>query len=104
LNLCSCRSQVGRCVLQAHLEWDVDLAVGIELAASRHARALKALRALDELTSRAPAAGGRVLLQCGDMLRADLSAATVVWCAALLFSEDFMRSLAAKLAACPRLR
>jgi hypothetical protein len=50
------------------------------------------------------APGGQVELVQGDILAADLSAATVVWCAALLFSEAFMRRLAAKLAACPRLR
>ena len=97
------RLKVGRCVLQAHLEWGVQLSVGVELAASRHARAEKALRQL-ELARSPRSRAGRILFVCGDMLAADLSAATVVWCAALLFSEDFMRRLAAKLAACPNLR
>ena len=90
-------------MLQAHLEFGVKLAVGVELAASRHARAEKALRALHAAPPHAVA--GRVLYLRGDMLAQDLSAATVVWCAALLFSDDFMRRLAAKLAdGCPHLR
>jgi hypothetical protein len=91
------------------MEWGVQLAVGVELAASRHIRAEKALRVLAVAIPPRDAPswvdpGGQVLLEQGDILSTDLTAATVVWCAALLFSEDFMRRLAAKLASCPRLR
>jgi hypothetical protein len=105
-------------VLHAHLEWGVALAVGVELAPSRHARAERALRRLAasppdggpraaacaNAGSAPTAGGGEVRFVQGDLLGADLGGATVAWCAALLFSDAFMARLARKLAVCPTLR
>jgi hypothetical protein len=40
---------------------------------------------------------GAVWLKCGDLMKLDVSDASVVWCAGLCFSDDFLRSIAQKL-------
>ncbi len=96
--------------MQSYLEWGVKCAVGVELSKSRHYRALKAQRCFESIRHEfASETGwtnpsGEVRFTNADILEVDLAGATVIWCASLLFSDDFMCRLALKLANVPTLR
>ena len=110
-------SGVGKLVALAALECpSVDRSIGVEIAASRHLRATKALERLHaslapgsaitaawpDLSKRAT----RIQVTCGDMLQARraLSAATHVYLSSLLFDQATMGALAALLlSAAPKL-
>ena len=71
---------------------------GVELSASRHAAGLAALARADAATAR------RVQLQQADIIETGAGDATIGYVASLLFDENFMARLGAKLDAAPRLR
>ncbi|XP_075266039.1 uncharacterized protein LOC142358532 [Convolutriloba macropyga] len=62
-------SGLGRMVLQVHLEWNVDKAVGVELSEWRHSRAERALRELSEII---PLPGRTLELRNENLLTTDL--------------------------------
>ena len=91
-------SGVGAAVLRAASEYDMEYACGVELAASRHARAVERLQ-------RAPLeVASRVRFVLGDCAGDDtwldggpLSTVTHVWIASLLYSPELMTRLARRL-------
>ena len=92
---------IGKLVLLAAMTTPVRRAVGTELSRSRVAlgqRVLAAARRED-----LPGAE-RAELHHGDMLKVDLSDATVIYSCSTAFSGAFMRRLLARLVALPRLR
>ena len=104
-------SGVGKSVAQAWLEFGVRESRGVELAAERHAAAVAAVAEILKRATGGTAGGnagvfcgGRVELTCGDILDADLSQTTAVWCANVCFAPDFDARIARKLAQQPRLR
>eukprot|EP00746_Dinoflagellata_sp_MGD_P006665 gnl/MRDRNA2_/MRDRNA2_113102_c0_seq1.p1 gnl/MRDRNA2_/MRDRNA2_113102_c0~~gnl/MRDRNA2_/MRDRNA2_113102_c0_seq1.p1 ORF type:complete len:497 (+),score=102.81 gnl/MRDRNA2_/MRDRNA2_113102_c0_seq1:141-1631(+) len=80
----------GKVVLQVALEADVDRAVGAELAHPRAELAKDALASLKELE---PKAMENVLFHEGDFFKLDLSDATVIFTASLVFPDDVLRNL-----------
>jgi len=76
----------GKLVMQVAIETQVGQSIGIELSASRHAMAERALRGHPELSR-------RVRLFHGDFRRCDLSRATVILAGSLCFPETLMRGL-----------
>ena len=92
-------SGTGRCVLQAALEWPVDRAVGVELSASRNDIGIAAL------CRAAPSLRERTSLRADDMIACPgCEDATLVYCASLLFEDEFMGRLGRRLEELPRLR
>ena len=84
---------------QVALEWpEIACSRGVELSASRHAAGLAALARADAATAR------RVQLQQADIIETGAGDATIGYVASLLFDENFMARLGAKLDAAPRLR
>jgi hypothetical protein len=86
-------SGLGKVALQVFLSTDAGHVVGVELAESRHNGAVEALEALrirypslaSELT------GGRTLqFLHEDILKADLSNATVIWMGSLAFPKELL--------------
>ena len=86
---------------QCVMEWPaLRAAVGVELSSLRHAVGVEALERLE-----APLRS-KVRLVEGDMLAtpSGFESATLVYVASLLFDDDFMSRLGARLAAMPGLR
>ena len=91
-------SGTGRSVVQSVIEFDCSRALGIELAASRHAVAVRGLEE-DQVEART-----RVSFVCGDLAGKELwssggalEAVTVVWTCSLLFSDELMARLARRI-------
>ena len=97
---------LGRAVVQAASEFRVRESVGVELARSRHALAVKALSLEDStLASRVRLLQG----DCADAAlwseaNAPLARATVVYAASLLFSSELMARLAQRIEASESVR
>lgn len=88
-------SGLGKVVLQVALRAPVRRCIGIELVRSRHRVAQRILAELrDQGRLRAAECGFRL----GDMMRARLSDATVVYTCSTAFSTAFMNDLARRLA------
>lgn len=94
-------SGAGKVALAAALCSPVQLALGIELSAERHAMALQALRRAEALD---PTITTRCRLRCADMLRARLENATVVYTCSTAFDTPTLRRVADRVARLPRLR
>ena len=95
-------SGVGRCVVQACLEFGCYQSHGIELSPSRHIRAQRALH--DVMLHGGVGAVEASLMQGvrlveGNLLDMPIADATVCWIASLCFSDDMMRTTADKLQA-----
>eukprot|EP00873_Tetraselmis_striata_P028752 jgi/Tetstr1/449016/TSEL_036241.t1 len=96
-------SGLGRLVLQAHLDWGVARAVGVELSAERHNKGVLAAQRLASQHALDPAR--RISLINGNLLTADVSDATCVYLACTCWDSDFMTQVLRVLeAGAPRLR
>jgi hypothetical protein len=89
-------SGVGKVILQIGMTTRVKKAVGIELATSRCQRAKRVLKKAER---EALVKEGKCQFLNQDILKADLSEATVLYSCSTAFPMTFMRKLAAKLSA-----
>jgi len=87
-------SGVGKVILYTALFTPVKKAVGIELSQTRHEHAQQALSNAKTLTNNSL---GRCQLINGDLMTADLSAATIIYTCSTAFSLAFMRKVTARL-------
>ena len=93
-------SGTGRAVIQAALEWPVERAVGVELAASRNTIGEKALARVADASLRR-----KVDLRVGDIIECKgCEDASLVYVASLLFDDPFMSRLGQRLSELPKLR
>ena len=92
-------SGVGRLVAQAWLEQGVDRAIGVELAPTRHAAALRAWSRLRESGSALVRPQGAPEFVLCSMLETDLSCATHVYVASLCMSDELLDQLWVRLRA-----
>ena len=97
-------SGAGRLVAQAWLELPVARAVGVELAPSRHAAALRAWRgASTGAEVRQLRAEGGPEFRLASMLETDLADATHVYVASLVMGDELLDALWRRLEAAPAL-
>ena len=83
-------SGLGRAVLQAHLQWGVARAVGVELSRERHAKAERAKAHLEAIGALDP--NRRVDFVNDNLLDCDVSDATVVFLCCACWDAGFMRA------------
>jgi SAM-dependent methyltransferase len=90
-------SGVGRMTTKMYLDSPLKKSVGIELSDSRHTYAMAIQQ---ELKAKKKLIPGRTLdFKKGDILKANLDDATIVYTASTCFSDEFMKKLTNKLAA-----
>jgi SAM-dependent methyltransferase len=87
-------SGIGKVVMQLAMMLPLRRVAGYELVASRH---VIASGVLARARARRLVRARRVDLVCGDLMRADLADATVVYTCSTAFPDAFMRRLARKL-------
>jgi len=89
-------SGIGRMTVKMYLDTPIQKSVGIELADSRHNQALAIKEQLKEKGKLVP---GRTLeFKKGDILKANIADATIIYTASTCFSDEFMKKLTNKLA------
>ncbi len=88
-------SGVGKVVIQAALSTPVKKAIGVELSKTRH---LEAQTALARAAAFDPSLKNKVILRNEDIMKVDISDATVIYSCSTAFSVKFMKELCQRLA------